>query len=90
MGWDREGMSERERRRRAIRRPAVVGQREGAAQAQAEVETNSGAEAEAEGGDAAGAQPAGEAEERAGGPQQDTRTQTGVIEGCFINIGRFF
>ena len=38
-----------------------------------------GAEAEAEGGEAAGAQPAGEAEERAGGPQEDTRTQTGGL-----------
>ena len=38
-----------------------------------------GAKAEAEGGETAGAQPAGEAEERAGGPQEDTRTQTGGL-----------
>ena len=38
-----------------------------------------GAEAEAKGGQALGDQPAGEAEERAGGPQEDTRAQAGGL-----------
>ena len=51
-----------------------------------------GAEAEAEGGEAAGAQPAGEAEERAGGPQEDTRTQTGGLshQRLLFSLGHFF
>ena len=51
-----------------------------------------GAEAEAEGGEAAGAQPAGEAEERAGGPQEDTRTQTGGLshQRLLFSLGSLF
>ena len=53
-----------------------------------------GAEAEAKGGQALGDQPAGEAEERAGGPQEDTRAQAGglinhsLVEDIFIFYAR--
>ena len=47
---------------------------------------NAGAEAEAKGGEAAGDQPVGKVEERAGGPQEDTRTQTWGLNQNLVDL----